>query len=68
MLGWYYVIWFMYVDNEGCRCWQGVHDIMKPYFQPFWTLVFSNGHEKHPFGYVMDFEIYLTFITHNEEF
>jgi hypothetical protein len=57
----------MCVDNEGCRCQQGAHDIMKPYFQPFWTLVFSNGHEKHPFGYLMDFEIYLTFITHNEE-
>ncbi len=53
MLGWYYVIWLMYVDNEGCRCLS--------FFSFFLMLVFNNGHEKHPFGYVMDFEIYFDF-------
>jgi hypothetical protein len=38
-----------------------------PYIQPFWAPLFNIGHEKHPFGYVMNFEIFLTFITHNKE-
>ncbi len=41
--------------------------LMVPYFQPFLTLLFSIGHEKHPFEYVMDFEFLKTFITHNKE-
>jgi hypothetical protein len=38
-----------------------------PYIQPFWTPLFNIGHEKQPFGYVMNFEILLTFIAHNKE-
>jgi hypothetical protein len=30
--------------------------LIMPYFQPLLTLPLSIGHEKHPFGYVMDFE------------
>jgi hypothetical protein len=37
-----------------------------PYFQPFLTLPLSIGHEKHPFGYVMDFENLWTFIARNK--
>jgi hypothetical protein len=29
-----------------------------PYIQPFWTPLFNIGHEKHPFGYVMNFEFF----------
>jgi hypothetical protein len=36
------------------------------YIQPFLTPLFNIGHEKQPFGYVMNFEILLTFIAHNK--
>jgi len=41
--------------------------LMVPYFQAFWTPLFNYGHEKHPFGYVMDFDFFLKIITHNNE-
>jgi hypothetical protein len=40
---------------------------MVPYIQPFLTPLFNIGHEKHPFGYVMKFEIIFIFIAHNKE-
>ncbi len=40
--------------------------LIMPYFQPFLTLPLSIGHEKHPFGYVMDFENLWTFIARNK--
>jgi len=38
-----------------------------PYIQPFWTPLFNIGHEKHPFGYVMNFEFFEKFVAHNKE-
>jgi len=35
--------------------------LMMPYFQAFWTSLFGIGHEKHPFGYVMEFEFFFYF-------
>jgi hypothetical protein len=32
--------------------------LVVPYFQPFLTPLFNIGHDKHPFGYVMDFEFF----------
>jgi hypothetical protein len=32
--------------------------LMVPYFQPFKTFLFNIGHEKHPFGYVIDFDFF----------
>jgi hypothetical protein len=40
--------------------------LIMPYFQPLLTLPLRIGHEKHPFGYVMDFEILWTFIACNK--
>jgi len=40
--------------------------LMVPHFQPFWITLFSIGHEKHPFGYVMNLEKKKTFITHSK--
>jgi len=41
--------------------------LMLPYFQPFGTPLFNIGHEKYPFGNVMDFYFFKIFITHNKE-
>jgi hypothetical protein len=38
-----------------------------PYIQPFWTPLFNIGHEKHPFGYVMNFKSFFKFIAYNTE-
>jgi len=39
---------------------------IEPNFQPFLTPLLIIGHEKHHYGYVMDFEKLWTFIAHNE--
>jgi hypothetical protein len=39
-------------------------NLVVPYFQPFLTSLFKIGHQKHPFGYVMNFDFFKTSITH----